>query len=390
MSKVTISAIKADVGGYVGHSDIHPEMAARARELVADAVAGGLLIDGRVAACGDDVNLVMTHEHGVDAEAVHRFAWETFIELTDVANRLHLYGAGQDLLADSFSGNVRGAGPGVAEMEIDERPSEPVIVFAADKTEPGAWNLPLYKIFCDPFNTAGLVIDSKMREGFAVEVHDLIEHRRILFRCPADLYDLLVYIGTPSRFVIKHVFRPGDLDEPVAATSTSRLSLIAGRYVGKDDPIMIVRCQSGLPAVGEALEPFAYPHLVAGWMRGSHNGPLMPCHYERAQPARFDGPPRVVGMGFQLAAGKLIGPRDMLGNPSFDRARQIALETADYIRRMGPFEPGRLPLEAMEYTTMPAVAARVSDRWQPIEEPTGATVESHGHAQKPEIAVPGR
>lgn len=29
------------------------------------------------------------------------------------------------------------------------------------------------------------------------------------------------------------------------------------------DPIMMIRCQSGLPAVGEVLEPFAYPHLVS-------------------------------------------------------------------------------------------------------------------------------
>ena len=370
--KVTISAIKADVGGYVGHGDVHPEMMSAAERHIEQAVAGGLLLDGKVAACGDDVNLVMTHTHGVDAEPVHHFAWDAFLDLTEIAKQLHLYGAGQDLLADSFSGNVRGAGPGVAEMEITERPSEPFVVFAADKTEPGAWNLPLYKIFCDPFNTAGLVIDSKMHAGFTVEVHDLIDHRRIFMHCPADLYDLLVYIGTPSRYVVKHVFRAGDADEPVASTSTSRLSLIAGRYVGKDDPIMIVRSQSGLPAIGEILEPFASPHLVAGWMRGSHNGPLMPCHYQEAQPARFDGPPRVVGMGFQLAAGKLVGPRDMLGNVSFDRARQQALEMADYMRRNGPFEPGRLPQEAMEYTTMPAVAERMEDRWSAIEEAPAA------------------
>ncbi|HBG22447.1 MAG TPA: fructose 1,6-bisphosphatase, partial [Peptococcaceae bacterium] len=49
-----------------------------------------------------------------------------------------------------------------------------------------------------------------------------------------------------------------------------------------------VRCQSGYPAVGEALEPFTYPHLVAGWMRGSHNGPLMPVNMENARPTRFD------------------------------------------------------------------------------------------------------
>jgi fructose 1,6-bisphosphate aldolase/phosphatase len=254
-------------------------------------------------------------------------------------------------------------------MEIQERPSEPFIVFAADKCAPGAWNLPLYSIFCDPFNTAGLVIDQAMHHGFVLEVHDLIEHRRITFRCPQDLYDLLVFIGTPSRYVIKHVFRPDQLQEPVASTSTSRLSLIAGRYVGKDDPIMIIRCQSGLPAVGEVLEPFARPHLVSGWMRGSHNGPLLPCPLTDSQPARFDGPPRVVGMGFQLADGALIGPRDMLGGISFDRARQQALELADHMRRMGPFEPGRLPMEDMEYTTLPAVAARLTDRWEPIEEP---------------------
>ncbi|MER3411023.1 MAG: fructose 1,6-bisphosphatase, partial [Thermoleophilia bacterium] len=344
MAKITISAIKADVGGYVGHSDVHPEMLAVAEEKVAQAVASGLLVDGKVNKAGDDLNMVLSHRHGVDAEDVHRFAWEVFEAATEVAKRLHLYGAGQDLLADAFSGNIRGAGPGVAEMEIEERPSEPIIVFAADKTEPGAWNLPLYKMFCDPFNTAGLVIDPKMHDGFVIEVHDLFENKGAMFECPQDLYDLLVYIGTPSRFVIKHVFRKDNRGEPCAVTSTSRLALIAGRYVGKDDPIMIVRCQSGLPAVGEVLEPFAYPHIVAGWMRGSHHGPLMPTSLEDSTPARFDGPPRVVGMGFQVADGKLVGPRDMLGDISFDRARQIALEVTDYMRRMGPFEPERLPL----------------------------------------------
>ncbi|MHB1834764.1 MAG: fructose-1,6-bisphosphate aldolase/phosphatase [Solirubrobacteraceae bacterium] len=373
MSVVTISAIKADIGGYVGHSAVHPDLITEAQRRVDGAVSEGLLIDASVNSCGDDINLVMTHRHGVDAEPVHHFAWDTFVELTEVAKRLHLYGAGQDLLATAFSGNVRGAGPGVAEMEIFERPSEPFIVFAADKTAPGAWNLPLYKMFCDPFNTAGLVIDQHMHAGFTIEVHDLIEHRRAYFNCPGDLYDLLVYIGTTGRFVIKHVFRRDNPDEPVASTSTSRLSLIAGRYVGKDDPIMIVRSQSGLPAVGEVLEPFAAPHFVSGWMRGSHNGPLMPCALGDAHPARFDGPPRVVGLGFQLADGPLIGPRDMLGDVSFDRARAQALEMADYMRRNGPFEPGRLPMEDMEYTTMPQVAEHMGERWEPIREPAPVT-----------------
>ena len=41
--KVTLSVIKADIGGYVGHSDSHPDILARARELLAKAKKQGLL-----------------------------------------------------------------------------------------------------------------------------------------------------------------------------------------------------------------------------------------------------------------------------------------------------------------------------------------------------------
>ena len=110
----------------------------------------------------DDLCLIMTHERGPDAREVHAFAWEVFRATTGIARELGLYGAGQDLLSNAFAGNLRGMGPGFAEIEFTERPSEPVLCFLADKTEPGAWNLPLYRIFADPFNTAGLVIDPKM------------------------------------------------------------------------------------------------------------------------------------------------------------------------------------------------------------------------------------
>jgi fructose 1,6-bisphosphate aldolase/phosphatase len=241
-----------------------------------------------------------------------------------------------------------------------------VLCFLADKTEPGAWNLPLYRIFADAFNTAGLVIDPKMHDGFLFEVHDLQQNTRILFDCPAELHDLLLFIGSPARYVIKRVISK-TLGEVAAVTSTQRLSLMAGRYVGKDDPVMIVRCQSGLPAVGEALEPFAFPHTVAGCMRGSHHAPIMPVSLPAAHPARFDGPPRVVCLGYQLKDGRLNGPRDMFDDPSFDPARQQCNQVMDYLRRHGPFEPHRLPLDEMEYTTMPSVAERLADRWEATE-----------------------
>ena len=99
-------------------------------------------------------------------------------------------------------------------------------------------------------------------------------------------------------------------------------------------------------------------------MRGSHHGPLMPVSIQDSTPTRFDGPPRVVAAGFQLSEGMLVGPRDMFADKSFDNARQQAYDIADYMRRNGPFEPHRLPLDEMEYTTMPQIAKRLAGRFQ--------------------------
>lgn len=363
--KITLSVIKADIGGLVGHSAMHPDVQAKAVEELGKAKKSGPLVDFHVFACGDDLELVMTHTEGTDNEKIHKLAWDTFTAGTEVAKKLHLYGAGQDLLADAFSGNVKGMGPGVAEMEFEERKSEPVLVFAGDKCAPGAWNMPLYKMFADPFNTAGLVIDPNMHDGFKFDVYDIHRSKHIMFSCPEELYDMLVFVGSPDHFLIRAVYRKNNGDV-AAVSSTQKLALIAGRYVGKDDPVCIVRCQSGLPAVGEALEPFSFPHTISGWMRGSHMGPLMPTSIAQAHPTRFDGPPRVVCVGYQIADGGLASHRDMFDDPSYDEARRTANLVGNYLRKHGPFEPHRLPYAEMEYTTMPAVQEKLEGRWEDI------------------------
>ena len=365
--RITVSVIKADIGGYVGHSATHPEVVRKVREIVQSEKEKGNLIDCDILTCGDDIAIVMTHTRGVDSELVHGIAWNAFERGTEVAKRLKLYGAGQDLLTDAFSGNVKGLGPGVAEMEFEERPSEPIIIFFADKTSPSAWNLPLYEMFADPMNTAGLVIDPKMHEGYTFEVLDVYSGKAVKLKTPAELYDLLALIGSVGKYVVKSVYR--NYDGEIAATaSTQRLSLMAGQYVGKDDPVMIVRAQSGFPAIGEILEPFARPWIVEGWMRGSHNGPLMPVSFEDARPSRFDGPPRAIAAGYQIAEGKLIGPTDMFRDPAFDKARTVAQDMADTLRRQGIFEPHRLPAEEMEYTTLPKILKKLENRFYDIEE----------------------
>ena len=364
--KVTLSVIKADIGGYVGHSSSHPDILSAAGKCMAPAKKSGLLIDYHVTRCGDDLQLIMTHKHGKNSDKIHKLSWDTFVTCTNLAKKLKLHGAGQDLLTDAFSGNVKGMGPGVAEMEIEEREAETVIIFMADKTASGAFNLPLYKMFADPFNTIGLVIAGNMHNGFVFEVLDVKGSKKVRFNTPEEIYDLLVLLGAPSHYAVKAIYHK-DSGDIAAASSTQKLSQIAGRYVGKDDPVCIVRSQGHFPAVGEILEPFASPNIVEGWMRGSHHGPLMPVAVHQSNPVRFDGPPRVIAAGFQLAEGMLIGPVDLFDDPSFDNARQQANDIADMLRRLGPFEPHRLPLEEMEYTTLPQVLKKLKGRFEKIE-----------------------
>jgi len=130
------------------------------------------LLDHYISHTGDDIAILMIHTRGEGDERIHKLAWDAFLAGTNEARKEGLYGAGQDLLKDSFSGNVKGMRPAVAEMEIEERPNEPFLFFAADKTAPGAYNLPPYLAFADPMNTPGLILSPKMSRGFRFVIMD--------------------------------------------------------------------------------------------------------------------------------------------------------------------------------------------------------------------------
>jgi len=51
-----------------------------------------------------------------------------------------------------------------------------------------------------------LVISTNMHTGFAFEVHDLKEHKKITLNAPEEIYDLLISIGAPSRYIVKAVY----------------------------------------------------------------------------------------------------------------------------------------------------------------------------------------
>ena len=116
--KITVSVIKADVGGIGGHTKPSDGLLEAVKYTVKN--SADLLLDYYIGYCGDDVHIVMSHTKGTDNEQIHKLAWDAFEAGTQVAKEEGLYGAGQDLLKDSFSGNVKGMGPGVAELEFED------------------------------------------------------------------------------------------------------------------------------------------------------------------------------------------------------------------------------------------------------------------------------
>ncbi len=348
--KITLSVIKADIGSIGGHICPSEQLLERVRSHIEQA-AGDLIIDHYLSFTGDDIAILMTHTHGPGHDEIHKLAWDAFLAGTETAREQGLYGAGQDLLKESFSGNVKGMGPAVAELEFEERPNEPFLFFAADKTDPGAYNLPLYLAFADPMNTPGLILAPGMAKGFrfvAMDVSHTEGDRIIELNTPEDLYDLAALLRDPERYVIESVWSRDTGDQAVAA-STSRLHNIAGKYTGKDDPVMLVRVQKMFPATGEILAPYAIGHFVAGGMRGSHQMPLMPVGLNSGI-SYFDGPPVVSCAAFAMHEGKLTEAVDAFAHPFWDKVRDRVADKAMEMRRQGFVGAAMLPMSELEYT----------------------------------------
>jgi len=342
--KITVSVIKADVGGIGGHTKPSDGLIKAIRDTVEN--SGDLLIDHYIGYCGDDTHIVMTHKHGVDNEKIHKLAWDAFMAGTQVARNEGLYGAGQDLLKDSFSGNVKGMGPGVAELEFEERPNEAFTVFAADKTEPGAFNYPIYRMFVDTLSNTALIVNKSLASGVVMNIMDVEKAQIASLHLWEDKPTIEAALMYPGRYVVDSVYTKEG--EPILDASTDRLHNIAGTYVGKDDPIMLVRTQKNFPATEEVGSMFNNPHFVAGNTRGSHNMPLMPVKLNSAASINFCIP-IVESLVFSMHNGKLVGPFDGFSTPDWDYIREIATKKAIAIRSQGFIHPATLVPSELEY-----------------------------------------
>ena len=358
--KLTISVLKADVGSIGGHTKPSQRMMDAVEQAVADAISSGLLIDGYVGHTGDDICMTTTHTRGPNDTDVHQFAWTTFLKATDIAHEYGLYGAGQDLLADAPSGNIRGAGPAVAEVEFEHdpiktnpvRPAESFFVLAADKCGPGAYNLPMFLGFADPMYCAGLMLP-RLSEGFTFNVIDMDNTEGdslIALNAPEDYYKLAVLLRDNERFGIDSIVSRYS-GETAAAISATRLHNIAGAYTGKDDPVAVVRNQGIFPAPEELTSPYAKAHYIGGDARGSHNMPLMPVAINTPVTGMYCLP-LVSCVGFSIAPDGTFSDSsiDFFDNPSWDHVRLLAQQKAIEMRSQGWSGAAMLPYGELEYS----------------------------------------
>ncbi len=361
--RTTLTVIKADIGSIGGHILPSRRLLERVTEVV-ESTGKALIEDHYISHTGDDIAILMTHTRGIGDEKVHRLAWDAFVAGTAIAKEEGLYGAGQDLLKDSFSGNVKGMGPAVAEMEVEERPNEPFLFFAADKTDPGAFNLPLFLSLADVMTCPGLILSPKLSQGFRWVVMD-VNHtegdRVIELETPEEIYDLAALLRDNERFVVESVWSRAT-GEQCVAVATSRLHNIAGKYTGKDDPVMLVRTQMNFPATGEVLAPYAIGHYVAGGMRGSHQMPLMPVPIN-SPTSYFDGPPLVSCAAFCVHNTKLTEAADTFAHPFWDEVRAQVSRKAIDMRRQGFSGAAMLPMAELEYTGVVEKLAKLERRF---------------------------
>ncbi|HXH83268.1 MAG TPA: fructose 1,6-bisphosphatase [Candidatus Tectomicrobia bacterium] len=389
-----VKATKADVGGVGGHVVAAEEV----KSVVAKFVLENNAYEGRpiftsliVTHTGDDVAVTGVIDERVDMSVVDRLMWDALQEGATKAAELGLYGPGQDLVADAFTGNLRGAGPATVALPLplrkDGNASQTVVLSFADKTEPMAFNHYATGAYLLPRFNSGLVIAaSKMKRGYLMEIVDLdtkaqaieagahprdqqaldgkmeelakgLQEKVITLRAPEDLYDI-EGLTRSSRFVVARIWtrnERGEKDQLGYVCSAERLHNIKTKkgftYGGKDDPVLVALAQGDWPAPGEITSPWAAAPMVAGDCRGSHNLHILPVPIN-SQTSYWSGPIlSCITLSVNIHTGRIgaISDQFALGTP-WDAVRQRASELAIQFRLAhGIKQPATLHEDELEY-----------------------------------------
>src|SRR5262249_21838352 len=388
-----IKATKADVGGVGGHVVAADEVKSVIAKYVLDnnGYRGEPIFTSLIVThTGDDCAVTGIMSEKVDVSVVDERRWAARQEGARKAAELGLYGPGQDLVADAFTGNLRGAGPATVVLPFPVRkdnPSQTVLVSFADKTEPMAFNHYATGAYMLPrFNTGLIIAASKMKRGYIFEIVDLdtkaqaieagahprdpkaldgkmeelakgLQEKVITLRAPEDLYDI-EGLTRSSRFVIARIWtrnEKGERDQLGYICSAERLHNIKTTKGltegGKDDPVLMASAQGGGPAPGEITSPWATAPRAAGDCRGSHNLHILPMPIN-SQTSYWSGPIlSAITLSCNIHTGRIgaISDQFALGTP-WDEVRRTASQLAIQFRHAhGVKQPATLHEDELEY-----------------------------------------
>ncbi|MCS6926944.1 MAG: fructose 1,6-bisphosphatase [Candidatus Binatia bacterium] len=378
----TLSDIKADAGGKVGHTTPPTLFEAVARASLREAQEDGIIRDFRVFSVGDDMHLLMSHSRGVDANDIHLLAFRTFWRVVWVTELIGYkpYGLAQDLkigpatkgkrvddlaepsdrfvallaehlpeperaalekiqaelamwragratveIPKPFAGNVTGQGPGFAELPLRE--VRQIGIFAADKAGPAAFNIPLFHaaeraLAHDQFR-------SRYGESLAFEIYDVHRHTRIFLDARLHREDIQTLLGATNLFNVKRLW---SLRQPVAqreavqaavqdillAASTEKLALITGGEYVGKDDPVLLGVEELVSPIFEYMKTGFY--MTQGDERGSHYMMLAPKPLSEAV-ATVRSRGLQVGLTATLTPRGIAELRDVYAEPSFREAR---------------------------------------------------------------------
>jgi fructose 1,6-bisphosphate aldolase/phosphatase len=373
--RLTLSIFKADIGSPGGHTRPARAVRDRVQQAADEALRKGLLVDAMVTYTGDDIAITCSHTRGRDNSEVHMFAWDAFMAGTKVAQERGDYAAGQDLLVDAPSGNIRGAGPAVAEVEFDHdpvktnkiRPAESVMFLYADKCGPGAYNLPLFLGMADPMYCGGLLLKPEMSQGFTFRIMDMDctdGDRLIDLDTPEDYYNIVALLRDETRYAIDSVWSRAYPDQQVLAASTSRLHNIAGKYSGKDDPVVVIRNQGIFPAPEELLLPWAIAPIVTGGARGSHTMPITPMPLNSEVRFAYCQPiVSAIGCSVDAKGNFTSEVTDFFADQLWDGVREKAVQKGLSLRSQGWFGPAMAHNAELAYTGLVNIQQNLEHRF---------------------------